>query len=320
MKNKNLFNIIRIGYIQFIIFIFIIFSLTSIISATYNFSQGTKHYTEIKNCLYESLPVKAIKTTSINAVPVTAFANQNVYAKIISENVYIYSQPVNNDFYKLFCVPRSYFVLLSDNAGDAQNLFYKAKYLDISGYIKKADVMPVTGTPASPYAQATIKTFAPNGLELRSSPSVLTQENIIITVPFLEEDLTYYGKAVGEIMVPTLGNIWYYCKYSVGSSVYYQGYLYSALCFGLSTIPENEENLPEFQGELFPTETDVPPADNEIKLSEELKIIIIICACLPCLFIIYLLFKPTKLIVDNGPNPKKKMKRLKKSEYYEYDE
>lgn len=249
-----------------------------------------------------------------------AFAKQSVYAKIVNENVYMYSQPVNNDFYKVFCIPKTFFVLLSDNAGDAQNLFYKAKYLDFNGYVKKSEVLAVSGTPIMPFAQATFQTFAPNGLELRSSPSVSTQENVIVSVPFLEENLTYYGKTVGEIMVPALGNVWYYCKYLVGSSVYYQGYLYSALCYNLTNFSENEENLPEFQGEIFPVETDAPPVDNEIKLSNELKIIIIICACLPCLFIIYLLFKPTKLIVDNGPNQKKKMKRLKKSEYYEYDD
>lgn len=315
MKNHNfLTSIIRSGYIGFIIFVFIIL-LTFLFFSLSLLNYLPKRQFDKNSSLLSSSTMKTVSFSSNKILPYT---QQSVYAKITNENIYIYSQPICSDFYKIFYIPRSYFVLLLDNANDAQNLFYKAKYLDTIGYIKKNEVQPVIGTPDLPFAQATFKVFSAHGLELRNSPNLLSEE--LIMVPFLADGLTFYGKISGETMIPGLGNVWYYCKYISKTNDYYYGYLYSGLCCDLSSIPENEESLSEFFGEVFPKETGTLPVDNEIKLSNELKIVIIICASLPCLFIIYLLFKPTKLIIDNGKNQKKKIKRLKKSDYYEYDD
>ena len=245
------------------------------------------------------------------------FAYENVYAKIKNDNVFLYSQPINNDEYKIFCIPQSYFVLLTDNASDEGNLFFKAYYMDVLGYVKKNQVFAVEGTPVKPFADnLTVGIYSTGGLELKKSPKISADSEI--TVPFLQEGLTYYGERTGEVLVPQLGvDIWYYSKYISDDGIFY-GYLYKPLCFPANmTVEKNAEEFPAFSGELFPLGNISP---NEIVLSDELKVIVIICACLPCLFIIYLLFKPTKLIIDNGKKPKKKLNRLKRSEYYEFDE
>jgi len=249
-----------------------------------------------------------------------AFAEEeNVYAKIKSDNVYLYSQAINNDLYKIFCLPRSYFVILTGNAGDSSNLFYKATYMDISGFIKKNEVQPIIGTPQNPFADnLTFSTFTPNGIELRNSPSNSNSYNIVTTVSF-SKTLTYYGRISGEQMIPQMGTTWYYCKYVDEKNNIYYGYLYSEYCYLLSEITENLESFPDYQGELFPQSVDITPSTDQINLSRELKIFIIVCACVPCFIIIYLLFKPTKLIIDNG-NHKKKINKVKKGEYYEYED
>lgn len=245
----------------------------------------------------------------------------SVYARITANNVYLYSQPINTDSYKLFAVPISFFVELTGNAGDSEDLFYSAKYIDMSGYVKKGDVSAVQGVPTSPYASSlSFRVFSPSGLDLRSSPSSLTPFNIVINVPYLETSLIYYGTCAGEEMISQKGSDWYYCKYISNNSKYY-GFLYSALCDLLPKIPTNSENLPAYEGELFAQPITEPlNQTNTLDLSNWLKAIIVVAICLPCFLIIYLLFKPTKLVVDNGSQGKSKIKRLRKSEYYELED
>ena len=246
---------------------------------------------------------------------------ESQYARIITDNVYLYSQPIDNVNYLMFCIPNSFFVELTADAQDESKLFYCATYLDKNGYIKKSEVNPIVGTPQTPFANSiSFRIFVPNGQELRSTPTSSTPFNIITTVPFLETNLIYYGICNGEEMVPQKGNIWYYCKYISGSNIYF-GYLYYAFCDTLPTIITNTESFEYFTGELFVEEvtpTDIEPTN--INISNELKIVIIVAICLPCFLIIYLLFKPTKLVIDNGKKSKSKIHRLKKSEYYEFDD
>ena len=121
-------------------------------------------------------------------------------------------------------------------------------------------------------------------------------------------------------MIPGKSSTWYYCKYFSGTSTYY-GYLYSDLCDKLSTIPQNAEILPKFEGELFAKPPVVEETSSPLSsLTIEVKLLAITAICLPCLILIYLLFKPTKLVADNGTSGKKKIKRLKKSEFYELED
>ena len=244
------------------------------------------------------------------------------YARIETENIYFYSQAVDNNIYKMFEIPKTYFVLLTGNAGDEQDMFYLATYMDKNGYVKKNEVKPVVNKPMKPFANdLSFSIYSLSGLDLREKPEI-TPFNIITNIPFLEKNLIYYGDIIGEEMVPELGEQWYYCKYLSGNNSYY-GYLYAPYCYLGPYYSPNTEIVEYYNGELFEnknTPTSTSP-ENPILLSNEIKIIIIICACLPCLFIIYLLFKPTKIMLDNGnQSNKKKYNKLKKSEYYEYDD
>ncbi|MBR3790196.1 MAG: hypothetical protein IKK20_00115, partial [Clostridia bacterium] len=112
----------------------------------------------------------------------------------------------------------------------------------------------------------------------------------------------------------------YYCKYINGDSSYF-GFLYSEFCDKLSPIIPNTEILPVFEGELFakPTINQTNQSTNSA-ISNELKIFVIVAISLPCIFIVYLLFKPTKLVADDGKKSNKKIRRLKRSEFYELDD
>ena len=255
------------------------------------------------------------------ASPKTVLAEGPIFAKVETSGVFLYNSPINEETYKVFEIPATYFVELLADAKDEGGLFYSARYIDVFGYVKKSEVTAVEGTPSQPFAtNASFRIFSPSGLDLKSSPSNETPFNRIVNVPYLCTDLVFYGQIVGDEMIPGKSKIWYYCKYLCGTSVYY-GYLYSDLCDKLSTIPQNSEILPKFEGQLFtPIIEPEPPSSPLSTLNVEVKLLVIIAVCLPCLALIYLIFKPTKLVADNGTQKSKKIKRLKKSEFYELED
>ncbi|MFQ6724521.1 MAG: hypothetical protein ACLRFE_04250, partial [Clostridia bacterium] len=78
-------------------------------------------------------------------------ANDNcAYAQILHAGCYLYKSPVDNTNYSnvYFMLENSYFVELLSDYNDE---FYKAKYMDIVGYVKKSQVQCVQGTPKTPY-------------------------------------------------------------------------------------------------------------------------------------------------------------------------
>ena len=255
------------------------------------------------------------------STPNKVFATSPVYAKIETSGVFLYNSPINEETFKAFEIPATYFVELLADALDEKGLFYSARYIDVFGYVKKSEVTAVEGTPTTPFATNTsFRIFSPSGLDLKSSPSNETPFNRIVNVPYLCTDLVFYGQITGDEMIPGKSTTWYYCKYLCGTSVYY-GYLYSDLCDKLSTIPQNAEILPKFEGELFaPVLEPEAPSSSLSALNIEVKLLVIIAICLPCLALIYLIFKPTKLVADNGTEKTKKIKRLKKSEFYELED
>ena len=235
-------------------------------------------------------------------------AEETYFARIENSNTFFYSAPIDNIESKLFILPNTFFVLLTGNANDENNLFYSAIYMDKNGYVKKNEVKPVSNIPQKPYANnLSFSVFSTSGLELRETPQN-TPFNIITEIPYLEKNLIYYGSLEGDEVIPDMTNEWYYCKYINNNSTYF-GYLYAGYCYLLPPIPQNAEAVEYINDEIFkqvnlPT---TPTQDENAFVSDDLKIVIIIGACLPFLFIIYLLFKPTKIMVDNGnKKPKKK--------------
>lgn len=82
-----------------------------------------------------------------NFNPALAKADKVIYAKIQEENIFIYSLPSENENNKLFILPQSYFVKLINEANDQ---FYYCSYKDINGYVKKSQVVPMSGNSCSP--------------------------------------------------------------------------------------------------------------------------------------------------------------------------
>lgn len=250
-----------------------------------------------------------------------AYAENINFARISKTNAGFYSQPIASQEYILFMLEPTYFVELiePENSG-----FYRAKYMDLEGYVESDVLTFVSGIPANPFPKNTnFRIYSLNGLNLRKSPKINEGPlNIITTIPYLENNLIYYGICNGEEAVPYKGDIWYYCKYIYKSEEYY-GYVYSVFCDMLKPITINTEQLDEIdkpQFEIETTETSANTQELISSLSKPAQIVIITLVCLPCLLIIYLLFKPTKIANEPSRKKKSKIKRLKKSDYYEFDD
>ena len=228
------------------------------------------------------------------------------YAKITSDTVCFFSNPTKNSLSSLFYIPKSYFVKLLNDENDD---FYYAKYKDIYGYVLKNEVTVMSGTPNKPFANATFRVFSTQGLGLYNSP-YLNENNKITHLPYLTQNLTYYGTILGEEVVPEKGAEWYYCSYNADETYY--GFVYSVFCDKLTPIEPNTE--------VF--DVVVNPSFSSVTKSQELSgtsmAFIIIGVSLPCLVVIYLLLKPT-LIKQKSIN-QLKSKRKRRGDYYEFDE
>ncbi|MEG1499659.1 MAG: hypothetical protein RR400_01105 [Clostridia bacterium] len=206
--------------------------------------------------------------------------------------------------------------------------------MGIIGYVKKTDLSFVEGKPISPFASnLSFRVFAQNGLNLRSTPKESDGiANRITTVPFLENNLEFIGKAEGEEAVSHRGSTWIFCCYIKGETRA-NGYLYGGYLDMLPEIQKNTEELKVIDPPVF-EEIVTKPEDNGFSkitsLSKEAQAIIISAVSLPALFIIYLLFKPTRLLAQGAKSEaketkeakeeKKPKKRRRKSDYYEYDD
>lgn len=257
-------------------------------------------------------------------VPKTTFASNTFFAQVPKgASVYFFSAPQKSDENVLFVLPSTYFVELLKNANED---FYYARYNDIYGYVLKSDVKPVKNTPMVPFAtNVNFRIFVPSGANLRSTPHNNGSLNLVYSIPFLDNNLLYYGVAFGDEAISRKGNVWYYCKYYTGNLTY-TGYVYSPLCDELATLPENTETVEFLDNISFEDEVTSTSGDVFKGLSSTTTTIIIIFVSLPCLLLIYLLFKPTRLAEQSQQHTpsrkrdKRKIKRLKNSDYFELDD
>lgn len=256
----------------------------------------------------------------------TIFASQTYYAQISTNQTYIYQEPQNSDNAKLFLLPKTYFVELLSSYDDK---FFSARYDDVYGYVLKNQVKPILGVPQTPFLNdINFRIFVPSGADLRATPYNNGTVNLVYNVPFLDNNLAYYGIVQGEELISKKGKTWYYCKYYT-DNLSYTGYVYAPLCDCLSTITENTEQVEFIDPSSMNFKDDIlqSSTDTFAGLSQTATTIIIIAISLPCLLLIYLLFKPTRLAQDSQEQPvitsknkKKKIKRLKNSDYFEFDD
>ncbi len=254
-------------------------------------------------------------------------ADSVYYGRAIENGIYIYSSPtiLDDKSNRIFEIPKTYFVQL---LGDENDLFYKASYNSIYGYVLKSEVSCINQTPQNAYAiNINFRVFTPSGANLRSSPNESKgATNLITSIPFLETNLVYYGICEGEEAISYKGNIWYYCKYITQNQEYY-GYVYSPLCDLLTPINENTEKFEYVTPNFSVPDKNGDDPDKYLSISTPWQIIIIVLISLPCIFIIYFLFKQTKIAMQQPKKSnsvkmkkkKKKISRLKHSDYYELD-
>ena len=275
-------------------------------------------------CMFAMLFLFFIKPTS---QPAFAETQTTFYARAVGSNVKLYrstqgGEETNNIY---FTIPQSYFVQI-DQCDD--DLFYRASYLGTSGFVKKSDVQCVSGYPQTPYATASFRVFIPGGVELRSSPTQSEGLNIVCELDFMETNLQYYGSIDGEEAISHKSSTWFYCKYIKNGKENF-GYVYSAYCDLLTTIPTNTETLELIDEPDFTIETATPPSESKESidsLPSSTQIIIIVAVCLPCIVIIYLLFRPTKIAArameeaETKSLRKTKKKKSRHQDYYEYEE
>lgn len=234
-----------------------------------------------------------------NSPSVRSLADESFtyYAKVLSSANFYQSADENS---ALFALPSTYFVLLVGEEGD----FYRAKYLDIFGYVKKDEVTPMQGTPTSPYPNQTFRNFNDNGLTLYSSAT--TQSSPLGKLAF-EGEYTLYGTKIGEEMFPQSTNIWYYCRLDSESGTVF-GYAFSYYCDMFTGFAENTEYFPEITGSL---QFSAPEPEPQGGLSDTVIAIIVLSVSLPCLVILYLLLSPSS---------KLKKRFAKRKDYYEFNE
>lgn len=199
---------------------------------------------------------------------VSASSNETHFARIMYDNVYLYKTPndVSDNSNILFELPKTYFVELLENANAD---FYKANYLNISGYVKKESVQTIAGVPSSPYLNNIhFRVYAELSRDLRSEPNTDNGSSAQIAyIPLFSKNLTFYGKIFGESLIDGRTNIWYYCKYSADQDYY--GYIYSDFCDEMSVISENTENVtyvdnPDFDKTEQIKNYTIPQSDNHI--------------------------------------------------------
>jgi|LGOV01.1.fsa_nt_gb hypothetical protein len=211
------------------------------------------------------------------------------YARIKYNNALFYkTATLNSDNGNVyFLLEQSYFVeLISDENTD----FYKAKYLDLLGFVKKVEVECVTEDIETPYLNSI--TFNSNIAEIvniRSLPS--TDSETIYTLPANTNNVKYIGKISGQEAITSLGNIWYYCYYTA-LDIVYAGYVYAPLTSNLTSIIPNSVTATVTSINHFNS------TNSFLSIKPNFRILLTFLTLIPIIFIVYLLFKKSEVTND----------------------
>jgi hypothetical protein len=210
----------------------------------------------------------------------------------------------------LFEIPKSYFVELISQYDD---VFYKAKYIDITGYIKINEVSPVSTAPQNPYANdITFRVYSSDGINVRTEPYTKNGlETIKGSLTVLDENVFYYGKIEGEEVIKNRGNIWYYCKYKTNKEMIY-GYVYAGYCDMLTKINENNEEATYTSNPFFITQSEI--INNQLTTNNSIKNTILILTTIPTILFLFLLFKPYQITKKEKQNKKSILIKPKQKE------
>lgn len=248
---------------------------------------------------------------SFSSVSKTSAASaKTYYAKILSDNVYLFSDTSGNTTSRMFVIPNSYFVLLVGEKDE----YYRAKYSGVMGYVKKSDVTAMDGTPVCPFASQSFRAFSQSGLDVFSSP--YTDSPTVGKLSFLQDNVTFYGTTSGDELFPKSTTTWYYCSFASGAENI-NGYVFSYFCDNLVLASENLEYFTEIT-EPLSFQNDLPSNGG---LTDTATAMIVLGVSLPCLVILYLILSPKKRTLLSKGNRKEKSPPQKRGrDYYEFNE
>lgn len=236
-------------------------------------------------------------------IQVFATETQTYYAKILFEQVYLYRTPVEDNSYSniFFELPKTYFVELID----VENNFYKAKYLNFTGYVKKDSVQAVANTPKNPFLNnVTFRVYAELSEKLWPTPSTLNSAPIT-EIPPLTKNIQYIGKLNGECLIDGRTSVWFFCKYNTANNEHY-GYVYSDFCDEITPILNNTEEIAYINN---PTFKPTPIQINAIPKDSNAVGIIIGIMSIPALIFVFMLLKGTRFL---------SAEKIKKKEVIDY--
>lgn len=234
------------------------------------------------------------------------YANEVYYARIMQDETYLYLSPIAADDYSnvLFTLPRTYFVQLLDDAG---NDFFKVKYKQFYGYVKKDKVQTVATVPQTPFLEElNFRVYAELSRDMRTAPTTKTEKSTQVSyIPNLSRNLTYYGSIKGDQLIDGRTNVWYYCKYSADKDYY--GYVYSDFCDELvNPFPNNSE---EVEYTLAPDFTPKQPEQTALPIENKTTSIVIAILSIPACLFVYLIMRSSKIATS---------KRSKQKEVIDY--
>ena len=253
----------------------------------------------------------------ISVAPTTAFAQQQTYARITDNETYFYKTPnntadISNIYFRL---EETYFVKIIE----VNEQFYKANYLNITGYVLIDKVRIVNGVPNNPYPyNITFEINSVLNTKVRSSANMTTDENIVGILPDNNLTLCYIGEVEGEESIKSLGNKWYYCYYSYENFGCLIGYVYAPLTENLTPILSNTET--------FSSTVEDDTIDANTIPNNQQNILLIVLMCLPAVIIFILLVLPSKNKTSRSDTtgntynkPVIKVKKGSKKDFYEID-
>lgn len=228
------------------------------------------------------------------STPAFAAENEIFYARVMTDDCYLYRTPVDaNDYTNLyFKLPKTYFVQLTEEAGTE---FFAVNYLGYSGYVKKAQVRAIEGSPNTPYfVDSHFRVYSEQSRTIRTEPTTVAGSSSQVTyVPLYSRNLTFIGEVKGERLVDGRTDIWYFCKFS--SDKDYFGYVYSEFCdeFSLENIPLNNERVVYCDNPNF-NKVEIEQKE-ALPIKSKTTALVIAILCVPALIFVFLVVKSSRL-------------------------
>ena len=303
--NFNKSAIYKLSIVFCLIFFLLTLSVISFSKAKKTFSPAVFNIKVFNDQSNQSSSTASLAILNLEAKTTSQASKVQWFARIFDENIYLYKTPINtieNNVY--FVLQTSYFVELIE---EANNAFYKAKYLDVEGYVKRNEVQVVSTPPNTPYADnINFRIYNNSSQIMRTIPSATGGSNTqVCFLPLYTQDVQFYGILEGESAVPQRTNIWYYCKYTLDKTYY--GYIYSDGCDLLTEIVQNTEECIYIDAPNFNLKNDTEELA-VIKKNERNYTLIIVLISIPVGIFLLMLIKSNIILKLNKKEKAKEVK------------